>query len=130
MREQNVTFAGPEVFSKVNVNNGKMKVLNFKEVARIIVEEKPINIEAGLLTDWKYTKVDIYHDGAVLTDVGCGYLGSKWATPAIIIEDKDGNEREVECYTLEDDYNSDEMWDNKTLSYLNENGVQINDNTN
>ena len=88
MREQKYDFWDSRLIDRPKTSN-KMKVLDFKKVAEIIVSNKNIKrVEAGLLTDWSYTSVNLYENETVLTDMGGGYLGSNWATPAIIIEYK------------------------------------------
>lgn len=125
MREQLCGFLDADLLTKPNVNNGKLKVLDFKEVARIIIKEKPKKIEAGLLTDWEYTCVYIYQDGIVNNNIGSGYLGSRWATPAIIITDQNDNEVEEKLFVMQDSYDSDIMFDEETLQLFRDNNIEI-----
>ena len=125
MREQLCGFLDADLLTKPNVNNGKLKVLDFKEVARIIIEEKPKKIEAGLLTDWEYTSVDIYENRIVSNDIGSGYLGSRWATPAIIITDQNDNEIERKLFVMQESYDSDVMFDEETLQLFRDNNIEV-----
>ena len=51
--------------------------------------------------------------------MGGGYLGSNWATPAIIVTYKDGEEIEIEMFVSSESYNSDVMWSEEDVKRLN-----------
>ena len=54
-------------------------------------------VYAGLQEDWQCTKGKIFSNG-VFTTPKDGCYASRWATPIIVIVDRDGRETETECW--------------------------------
>ena len=127
MRETNYGFWDYNILKKGEENeNNKLNVIDWYKVAETIIDKKPLYVEAGLKTDWNHTYVTLLENNIIETDIGCGYLGSTWAIPAIILKYANGHEEEIELFTIEDNYDSDIMWDDKSIELLKQNNYIIN----
>lgn len=74
----------------------RIKRFDFNKAVDIIIEQKLIDVSAGLQSDLEYTEGQILRDGKPV-DEGA-YLGSNWATPVLIT-----NYDEIECWSYEDE---------------------------
>lgn len=59
-------------------------VFDWEKAARIIKENPGCTASAGLSEDWEYTGGTIFEDGKPVYDEST-YLGSKWATPELVV---------------------------------------------
>ena len=82
-----------------------MKKYDFEKAKEIIEKEKDVLAEAllGMHEDWFWTGETIWENGEYKIELKegveiAGICGSKWATPVIKLEYKDGSERFLECY--------------------------------
>lgn len=96
----------------------RMRVFDWHTAARIIRDEKPSRVSAGLSGDWEYTGGDIYRDGAPVPDKDTyTYLSSTWATPEIEV---DGDLRD--CWIWRDEspgWDAETYWPQGALDILN-----------
>lgn len=87
-------------FAMGMMNRGReMKVFDWDKAAKIIKDEKPDVVYAGLDGDFEYTGGVIYKDGDIVTD-DYTWLASTWAVPTLYLE-KGGEITEVDCYVME-----------------------------
>lgn len=90
-------------------NPAHAKVFDWNKAARIIAEKQPKIAAAGLAEDWNNTAGDIYRDGSTVHEGDTyTYLFSRWATPALELDDGDL----IACYLLPDENEHD--WDAHT----------------
>lgn len=80
----------------------KGKRFDWIKAATILHERGEVDASAGLAEDWGCTSCEIVSCGVIVEERGCGYLGSLWATPILVIGDE-----EIECFT---DDGSDFLW--------------------
>lgn len=69
-----------------------VNVFDWDKAAALIKERKPQEAEAGLASDYKWTRGTIYRDGKIVTDEYT-YLASNWATPMLILDGE-----EIPCH--------------------------------
>lgn len=92
-----------------------LMIFDWIKAAKLIKENKPIKVEAGLSGDWEWTGGIIYEDGKIVKN-SYTYLASTWATPLIEI---DGDT--IPCYVMETKdvkWNSDTKWPKEALDIL------------
>ncbi len=79
------------------------KTLDWNKVASLILEYKPVRVEAGLLQDWSMTAAVIYDRGSyVIEEAPAGpYLSSFWALPGVRLNLADGTYLELPCAIAE-----------------------------
>lgn len=93
----------------------KQMVFDWEKAAKIIKEEQPQLVEAGLSGDWEWTGGEIYADGKTIED-SYTYLASTWATPQILV---DGEYRD--CFVMSDEtpWNCETKWPEEAKAILN-----------
>lgn len=88
-----------------------MKYYDYYKAKRLICENKVDLVEAtlGMYQDWYWTAEPIWDsengfrfNGDEKTIVIGGIKGSKWATPVLNLEYKDGNSEYIDCYFEEE----------------------------
>jgi hypothetical protein len=109
-KEQNFSFFGQDVLSKLVANEGKeLMVFDWDRAATLIKiaseESSDVLAEAGLAGDWKYTGGVIYDNQ--IDDDSYTYLVSIWARPTLVL-----NGEEIECWLYKDDatFDSGTKW--------------------
>jgi len=124
MRDQTLSFLGPDVFAKASANRGnKQRVFDFDKAAVIIREklkECPgLVAEAGLEGDWSYTGGVIFMNGKHFSDEYT-FLSSTWAVPTMILI-TDGEEVSMPCWHYESEcrFTSGSKWDETSIAILN-----------
>ena len=102
------------IMGQANRNNPAM-VFDWITAARIIRDEKPLRVKAGLSGDWDHTGGTIYAEGAIHTEAYT-YLSSTWATPEISV---DGDVRP--CFVMESEasgWDAHTRWPAEALAIL------------
>jgi len=101
------------VINMASQNNEK-KVFDWDKAARLIVERKPEEADAGLHSDWEWTGGTIYENGKPVMD-SYTYLSSTWATPEL---DLDGEI--IDCFVMESEteWGSGTKWPKSALQIL------------
>ena len=96
--------------------DGHEKVFDWDKAAKIIKEEQPESAYAGLAEDWEWTSGIIYENSKPIKNKYT-YLASRWATPVLILDDK-----EIECYQPDEyhGWNADTKWPESALKILSE----------
>lgn len=94
--------------------NSVGKVFDWDKAAKLIKEQNPKEVSAGLGNDWEYTGGCIYRDGDPVMD-DYTYLASVWATPELSM---DGII--VDCFLPKDksDYDAHTKWPESALKIL------------
>lgn len=93
----------------------EMKVFDWDEAARLILESGCKEAGAGLESDWEWTGGKIFEDGKPVMDYYT-YLRSTWATPQISLDGK-----LVECYKMQSeapDWDAKTKWPKSALDIL------------
>ena len=92
-------------------------VFDWDKAARLIREQQPKYVSAGLRDDWEHTGGEIYADGEPISrDDTYTYLSSTWAIPEI---DIDGDRQP--CYRMQSevpDWDSDTFWPESAIAIL------------
>lgn len=100
------------------INRGKEpKVFDWDKAAQILRERKAQYAEAGLLDDWECTGGTILEDGKPVKN-SYTYLASKWATPALELEDGET----IECYRMQSEvpiWDAHTRWPKSALAIFN-----------
>lgn len=109
---------------KINMStpDGHGKVFDWDKAAGIIVDNKPYSAIAGLALDMEWTSGEIWRDSKPVFD-SYTYLYSRWATPIIVLCDKDGNEYEsIECWQpgRYNGWDEDTKWPKSALKIIEE----------
>ncbi len=122
MKTSNLTFAEGLLgiqSEQASRKGNKQMVFDWDKAAEIIskrlAHDPDLKAEAGLEGDWDYTGGTIFEAGKPADDYT--YLSSNWATPTLIINDRE----EIPCYTADEDtrFGSDSKWDEQSLAILN-----------
>lgn len=83
-----------------------MKDYDFKKAMEYINEHKEelLEVSLGMKEDWSWTAETIFSENEFKVDLTdekldiAGITGSGWATPAMLVETKDGEEKFIDCY--------------------------------
>lgn len=86
-----------------------MKTYDFKKAIELIEKDKENLVCAtlGMHQDWFWTAETVWKDGVFTQDLSnpdhkiAGIKGSRWATPTLSLEYKDGTERMPPCFIRE-----------------------------
>lgn len=94
--------------------DGNEKVFDWDKAAKIIKEEQPKLVYAGLAEDWEWTGGLIYKNGKPVKNEYT-YLASRWATPVLILDGE-----EIECYQPDGyhGWDADTKWPESALKIL------------
>jgi len=109
IEKESMGFADGMLYGMGFPNTGFKQVdwIRAKEI--IEVHKKDIvSVSAGLAEDWDYTSGEVWNsvEGYIKQEDTYVYACSKWATPALEIEYKDGTEKTIECWIDGDDSSS------------------------
>lgn len=91
-------------------NSKGSKQVDWVKVKEFIEENKDIvqSVTVGLAEDWGYTSGEVWNstDGYISKEDTYVYASSKWATPAMDVEFKNGTNETVEVWVNGDDSGS------------------------
>lgn len=111
-----------------------MKKYDFEKAKRYIQMHSDLIEDAtlGIQEDWWWTSEEVYSEGNFTQDLDdltevAGITGSTWATPALLVNFKDGREEMLTCYQGESDEPPRE-WVRESLGVLSEGTQQYIDN--
>jgi len=86
-----------------------MKTYDFKKAKKLIGyhADDILSASLGMHEDWYWTAETVWEDGKYIKDLDkspniCGIKESRWATPTLTLDFKDGTERSFECF-IDDD---------------------------
>jgi hypothetical protein len=116
-KSQNFSFMGLDVLS-IGLENRRrpIRVFDWNQAAKLILEKKPRIAEAGLSGDWEYTGGTIYEHGEIQKE-SYTYLASTWATPTLVLTWDDETE-EIPCWTHNDEWDHKTKWPESALLIL------------
>lgn len=94
--------------SQRRINN--FRQVDWNKVKKFIEENKEnlVSVSAGLAEDWEWTSGEVWNseDGYIPKENTYVYASSRWATPSIEVEYKNGEIDMFECWTNGDNPNS------------------------
>lgn len=123
MREQNLSFFGPDAIMTGAINKNKpMRVFDWDIAAQIIkehlIEHPDLIAEAGLQGDWSYTAGIIFENGAP-TNEHYTFLASTHAQPTLLLSWGGEDQKELPCFTDESSrFDSNSKWDETALKFI------------
>ena len=78
---------------------------DYKEIKKFIQKHSDYieSVSLGMAEDWFWTAEEVYSGGVFKVNLDeepeiAGIKGSQWATPSMMVEFKDGEERMIDCF--------------------------------
>lgn len=99
--------------------NKPVKIFDWVKAAQLIKEHNASYAAAGLQEDWEWTGGMIYEKNEIVPRENTyTYLSSRWATPQLILD----NKQYFECYKYQDEvpnWDSYTYWPQEAIDILN-----------